>query len=111
MERNALTSALLAYTVIAAGVTVVPLAYVYGRAIVLMLIVSLFVFSLLHARTGSGPTMAMEGGGEGNDYIEMDAAQSPQYTGSSLPTNNRAILTFYLLGIVLWSFAAIIVVS
>lgn len=112
MERNTLASALLAYTVIAAGVTVVPLAYIYGKAIVLLLIASLFVFSFLHARTGSGPTMAMEGGGSGEqgDYTEMDAAPSQLLIGSSLPTNNRAILTFYLLGIVLWSLAATIVV-
>lgn len=109
MKRNTLASALLAYTVIAAGVTVVPLAYVYGRAIVLLLIVSVFVFSFLHAQTGSGPTMAMDGGGQG-DYIETDAAPSQLHIGSSLPTNNRAILTFYLLGIVLWSLAATIVV-
>lgn len=112
MKRNTLASALLAYTVIAAGVTVVPLAYVYGRAIVLLLIVSVFVFSFLHAQTGSGPTMAMDGGGGGGqgDYIETDAAPSQLHIGSSLPTNNRAILTFYLLGIVLWSLAATIVV-
>jgi hypothetical protein len=105
MERNTLVSALLAYTVIAAGVTVVPLAYIYGKAIGLLLIVSLFVFSFLHARTGSGPTMSMEGGGK-NDFVEVDAAPSQLHIGTSLPTNNRAILTFYLLGIVLWSLAA-----
>ncbi|KZN25456.1 MULTISPECIES: hypothetical protein [unclassified Haladaptatus] len=111
MERNTLASALLAYTVVAAGVTVVPLAYFLGRAIVLLLIVSLFVFSLLHARTGSGPTMQMDGdGGGGEDYTEMDAAPSQVHIGSSLPTNNRAILTFYLLGIVLWSFVGTIIV-
>ncbi|KZN26052.1 hypothetical protein A4G99_23535 [Haladaptatus sp. R4] len=112
MERNTLASALLAYTVIAAGVTVVPLAYFYGEAVFLLLIVSLFVFALLHAQTGSGPTMAMEGGGGGEqgDYLEMDAAPSQLHIGSSLPTNNRAILTFYLLGIVLWSLTATIIV-
>ena len=105
MERNTLASALLAYTVVAAGVTVVPLAYLYGKAIGLLLIASLFVFSFLHARTGSGPTMAMEGG-EGNDFVETDAAPSQLHIGSSLPTNNRAVLTFYLLGIVLRSLVA-----
>jgi len=105
MERNTLVSALLAYTVLAAGVTVVPLAYLYGKAIGLLLIASLFVFCFLHARTGSGPTMAMEGG-DGNDFVETDAAPSQLHVGSSLPTNNRAILTFYLLGIVLWSLVA-----
>ncbi len=109
MERNTLAAALLAYTVIAAGVTVVPIAYVIGKAIFFLLLVSLFVFSLLHARTGSGPTMEMDGGG--SDYIEMDTAPSQQFNGSSLPTSNRAILTFYLLGIVLWSLVATLVVS
>ncbi|EFW91925.1 hypothetical protein ZOD2009_10620 [Haladaptatus paucihalophilus DX253] len=105
MERNTLVSALLAYTVLAAGITVVPLAYIYGKAIGLLLIASLFVFCFLHARTGSAPTMAIEGG-EGNDFVETDAAPSQLHVGSSLPTNNRAILTFYLLGIVLWSLVA-----
>ena len=112
MERDTLASALLAYTILASGVTVVPLAYFYGKAIGLLLIASLFVFSILHARTGTGPTMAMDGGGGGEqgDFVEIDAAPSLLLTGSSLPTNNRAILTFYLLGIVLWSFAATIIV-
>jgi hypothetical protein len=86
--------------------------FLFGKAIGLLLIVSLFVFFILHARTGSGLTMAMDGsgGGEQGDFVEIDAAPSLLLAGSSLPTNNRAILTFYLLGIVLWSFAATIVV-
>ncbi|MCU4802047.1 hypothetical protein OB920_16845 [Halobacteria archaeon HArc-gm2] len=112
MDRHALAAALLAYTVVAAGVTVVPLAYLSGRAIVLLLVASLFVFSVLHARTGTGPAMTMDGGGDGgqSNYTEVDSSTSPLYVGSSLPTNNRVILTFYLLGIVLWCFAATIVV-
>ena len=112
MDQNAVVSALLAYTGIAAGATVVPLAYAYGRAVVLLLIVSLFVFSLLHARTGSGLTMTMDAGasGEVGDHIEADGTSSPLYTGVSLPTSTQAIYTFYLLGIVLWSIAATIVV-
>ncbi|WP_254663479.1 hypothetical protein [Haladaptatus sp. W1] len=48
--------------------------------------------------------MAMEGGE--NDVVEVDAAPSRLHIGSSLPTNNRAVLTFYLLGIVRWSLVA-----
>ncbi|WP_458187940.1 hypothetical protein [Haladaptatus sp. NG-WS-4] len=60
MKRTSLTTALLVYTVIAAGVTIVPLAFVIGRAIVFFLIAALFVVSILHARAGSSPSMSME---------------------------------------------------
>ncbi|WP_254663406.1 hypothetical protein [Haladaptatus sp. W1] len=78
--------------------TVIPLAYLYGRAIVLLLIVS-----LLHARTGTGPTMTMEGGGGESDYTELDASQSIVGTSYSLPSSGRTALTFYLVGLILWS--------
>lgn len=104
MKRNALISSLLVSTVVAAGITVVLLAYFYGRAIVLLLIATLFVILLLHARTGSGTTMAMESGGGESDYTEVDTTPSRIDIGSSVPGARRTTHTLYLLGLVLWSF-------
>ncbi|EFW91477.1 hypothetical protein ZOD2009_13956 [Haladaptatus paucihalophilus DX253] len=102
MDRTTLAPVFVTYSVIAGGVTVIPLAYLYGRAIVLLLIASLFVVSLLHARTGTGPTMTMEGGGGESDYTELDASQSIVGTSYSLPGSGRTALTFYLVGLILW---------
>ena len=105
MSRELLKRALLVYTGLAGGATVLPVAYLYGNVIVLLLIVSLFLFSVMHARTGSSPTMSMDGGGEG-DFTEVDA-QTNVETSYGLPGDGQTALTFYLVGVAFWSFAGL----
>jgi hypothetical protein len=101
------------YTLLAAGVTVAPLAYLYGGpAVVVLLMASIMILPALHAQAGTsvGAVASDFGSGEGSvsmDLSEQDFAPTAAEVSSYLPHKNRGALSFYLLGVIVYSLAAL----
>jgi len=100
-----LLRALLAYSVVGAGITVAPAAYFGGQlATFAFLLVALLVLPLLQGRSGAGHGIEDDAGGG----HERDAGGSPAASVTSdLPTDLTTVLTLYLVGVVPYSVAAL----
>ena len=107
--KSKLLRALLAYSVVGAGITVAPAAYFGGQlATFAFLLVALLVLPLLQGRSGAGPALEMELSDSESGDPDRDAGGSPGASATSnLPTDINTVLTLYVVGVVAYCVAAL----
>lgn len=121
MDKKLLAVTALLYGLVGASVSVFLVLYLgpailgweQGAIALVMLLVSVIVLPMLHARAGTGMASIAEVGGgktvDTADFTERDAPVSSAEVQRYLPHRNRLGLSVYLLGVIVFSIAALVI--